>query len=132
VSVLFMNGTADPILPYEGGEVAKGWGKRGSVISTEASIQYWIAHNRTRKGAEVKQFSQRKQDGHRFVTRYRYSGGKNGTEVVLYKIGCGGHTEPSIRARYLGPFELQVGLQNNDIEMADEVWQFFKDKQKGP
>ena len=42
VSVLFMNGTADPILPYEGGEVAKGWGKRGSVISTEASTQYWI------------------------------------------------------------------------------------------
>ena len=132
VSVLFMNGTADPVLPYEGGEVAKGWGKRGSVISTEASIQYWITHNQTKKEAEVKQFPQRKQDGHRFVTRYRYSGGKDGTEVVLYKIGGGGHTEPSIRERYSGPFELQVGLQNNDIEMADEVWQFFKDKQKGP
>ena len=48
----------------------------------------------------------------------------------LYKIGGGGHTEPSIKERYSGPFELQVGLQNNDIEMADEVWQFFKDKQK--
>jgi len=130
VSVLFMNGTTDPLLPYEGGEVAKGWGKRGSVISTDASVHYWIKHNQTKTEPEVKQFPQSKQGGRSSVTRYRYSGGKEGTEVVLYKIEGGGHTEPSIKELYSGPFELQVGLQNCDIEMADEVWCFFKDKQK--
>jgi len=130
VSVLFMNGTADPLLPYEGGEVAKGWGKRGSVISADASVHYWIKHNQTKTEPEAKQFPQRKQGGRSSVTRYRYSGGKEGTEVVLYKIEGGGHTEPSIKELYSGPFELQVGSQNCDIEMADEVWCFFKDKQK--
>ena len=130
VSVLFMNGTADPLLPYEGGEVAKGWGKRGSVISTDASVHYWIKHNHTKTEPEVKQFPQSKRGGHSSVIRYRYSGGKEGTEVVLYKIEGGGHTEPSIKERYSGPFELAVGSQNGDIEMADEVWQFFKDKRK--
>ena len=130
VSVLFMNGTADPLLPYEGGEVAKGWGKRGSVISADASVHYWIKHNQTKTEPEVKQFPQRKQGGRSSVTCYRYSGGKEGAAVVLYKIEGGGHTEPSIKELYSGPFELQVGLQNCDIEMADEVWCFFKDKQK--
>jgi polyhydroxybutyrate depolymerase len=130
VSVLFMNGTADPLLPYEGGEVAKAWGKRGSVISTDASVHYWITHNQTKTEPEVKQFPQRKRGDRSSVTRYRYSGGKADTAVVLYKVDGGGHTEPSIKERYSGPFELVVGSQNGDIEMADEVWYFFKDKQK--
>jgi polyhydroxybutyrate depolymerase len=100
------------------------------VISTEASVHYWIKHNQTKTEPEVKQFPQSKQGGCGSVIRYRYSGGKEGTEVVLYKVGGGGHTEPSIKERYSGPFELAVGSQNGDIEMADEVWQFFKDKQK--
>jgi polyhydroxybutyrate depolymerase len=124
VSALFMNGTADPVLPYDGGEVAKAWGKRGSVISTDASVRYWVQHNQTKAEPEVTQVPPGA------VTRYRYSGGKGGTEVVLYKIEGGGHTEPSIREHYSGPIESAVGAQNSDIEMADEIWGFFKDKQK--
>jgi polyhydroxybutyrate depolymerase len=130
VSVLFMNGTADPVLPYDGGEVAKVWGKRGSVISTEASVRYWITHNQTKTEPDVKQFPARGRGDRGSVTRYLYSGGKGGTEVVLYKIAGGGHTEPSIKEQYSGPFELAVGAQNSDVEMADEIWCFFKDKQK--
>lgn len=130
VSILFMNGTADPVLPYEGGAVAKAWGKRGSVISTDASVRYWIKHNQTKTAPDVKRFPQRGRWDGGSVTRYLYSGGREGTEVVLYKVEGGGHTEPSIREQYSGPFESVVGVQNSDIEMADEIWGFFKDKQK--
>jgi polyhydroxybutyrate depolymerase len=130
VSILFMNGTADPVLPYDGGEVAKAWGRRGSVISTDASVHYWMQHNQTKAEPAIKQFPQRSRDGRGSVTRYCYSGGNGGTEVVLYKIEGGGHTEPSIREQYSGPLENAVGTQNNDIEMADEIWGFFKDKKK--
>ena len=130
VSVLFMNGTADPVLPYAGGEVAKAWGKRGSVISTDASVHYWIRHNQTKTEPEVKRFPQRGKGDRGSVTRYLYSGGKGGTEVVLYKTEGGGHIEPSIREQYSGPFENVIGAQNSDIEMADEMWGFFKEKQK--
>jgi len=129
VSILFMNGTADPVLPYDGGEVAKAWGKRGSVISIDASVRYWIRHNQTKTEPEAVKFPQR-GPGRGSVTRYLYSGGREGTEVVLYKVEGGGHTEPSIREQYTGPFENVIGAQNSDIEMADEVWGFFKEKQK--
>ena len=130
VSVLFMHGTADPILPYKGGEVTIGLAKRGSVISTDASVQYWVKYDQTKTEAEVKKFPPRSPGEHESVTRYIYCCGSEGTAVALYKIENGGHTEPSIKERYSGLFKGIVGSQNGDIEMAEEVWQFFKDKQK--
>ena len=55
----------------------------------------------------------------------RYSGGKAGSEVVLYEVRGGGHTEPSRSERYGFLYRLVVGRQNGDMEMADEVWKFF-------
>jgi polyhydroxybutyrate depolymerase len=130
VSVLFMHGTTDPILPYEGGKVTIGWAKRGGVISTDASVQYWVKYDQTKTEAEVKKFPRSNPGDRSSVTRYLYCCGREGTSVVLYKIEKGGHTEPSIKERYSGLFKEIVGSQNGDIEMAAEVWQFFKDKQK--
>jgi polyhydroxybutyrate depolymerase len=44
ISALFMNGTEDPLVPYDGGQIAS---NRGEVISTDESINYWIARNNT-------------------------------------------------------------------------------------
>ena len=44
VSALFMNGTADPILPYNGGQMAS---NRGLVASSEETLSYWITRNKT-------------------------------------------------------------------------------------
>lgn len=42
VSLLLMNGTADPINPYEGGEVMLDGQSLGSVVSTEQNVQHWL------------------------------------------------------------------------------------------
>jgi poly(3-hydroxybutyrate) depolymerase len=46
----------------------------------------------------------------------------------LYEVFGGGHVEPSIREHYSAIAELYLGRQNHDIEMALEIWNFFKDQ----
>ncbi len=127
-SVLFINGTDDPLLPYEGGEIAPGEGGRGTVLSASESANIWVGHN----GTEVEPIEQELDDldtrDGSTVLRRTWVNGAEGTEVVLYEIRGGGHLEPSIQERYSFIVERLLGGQNNDIEMATEVWNFFKDK----
>lgn len=127
VSVLFMNGTDDPILPFEGGDMAS---NRGNVLSTNESINYWITRNKTDISPTVTLLPDTNPDDNSTVEISLYQNGENNTEIALYKIQDGGHTEPSILERYSNIFKLIVGEQNGDIEMADEIWDFFKDKLK--
>src|SRR5690606_38118732 len=50
VPVLFILGTKDPLVPYEGGMVA-GKGvfskNRGEVLSADESVRYWLDNNET-------------------------------------------------------------------------------------
>lgn len=125
ISALFMNGTDDPINPYAGGAMA---GNRGEVFSTQATIDYWINRNQTDTNAIVTDFADTDTSDDATVKKRLYSNGTNNTEVVLYEIIGGGHTEPSTEERYGDLFKVLVKAQNGDIEMADEVWNFFKTK----
>jgi len=53
LSVLLMNGTKDPIVPWQGGTV-KLWKKTmGEVTSTKESIDFWVRHNRCKKKPKI-------------------------------------------------------------------------------
>jgi polyhydroxybutyrate depolymerase len=127
VSALFMNGTDDPILPYNGGQMPS---HRGEVYSTASTIDYWINKNSTDSLPEITLFNDINTDDRSTTTKYLYKNGQNGTEVALYEIQNGGHTEPSLTERYSNLYLALVGNQNGDIEMANEVWNFFKTKTK--
>ncbi len=127
ISAMFINGTMDPILPFEGGEIDS---DRGEVISTDETIAYWVAKNQTEVTPEITMFIDRDTDDNCTVESFLYSNGISNTEVVLYRVNDGGHTEPSIQERYSNIFKEIVGDQNGDIEIADEVWEFFRDKSK--
>ncbi|MEL6558539.1 MAG: hypothetical protein AAFQ94_10165 [Bacteroidota bacterium] len=127
ISALFMNGTSDPILPYEGGEMAF---DRGEVLSTEASVNYWIDKNNTNAVPQISSFDDIDVNDNSTVEKHLYLNGTDNTEVVLYKVIGGGHTEPSIEERYNSIFLSLTGNQNGDIEMANEVWAFFKNKSR--
>jgi polyhydroxybutyrate depolymerase len=120
VSALFMNGTADPLVPYLGGNT-----ENGSVLSTDSSIAYWVKRNGTKDTPIITEFPQKSSSK---VISYRYAQGLNGTEVMLYKVEGGGHIEPSRRERYSFLWTAFVGTQNGDIESAEEIWSFFKGK----
>ncbi len=125
ISALFMNGTNDPINPFEGGSMAGG---RGEVFSTQETINYWINRNQTDTNAIITDFTDIDTSDNCTVKKYVYANGNSNTEVVLYEVDNGGHTEPSIAERYSDFFKIAVKEQNGDIEMADQIWSFFKNK----
>ncbi len=125
ISALFMNGTQDPINPYEGGEMSD---DRGEVYSSQETIDYWVNRNQTNTTPTVTDFADTDTGDNCTVRKHVYANGINNTEVVFYEVTGGGHTEPSISERYSNAFKLIVKEQNGDIEMANEVWNFFKTK----
>lgn len=127
ISALFMNGTEDPLLPYEGGHIAS---ERGEVKSTDQCIDYWIERNGTSTTPEETILEDVDSTDNSTAVKYLYRNGTNNTEVVLYKIVNGGHTEPSLTEKYVKLYKRIVGNQNKDFEMAVEIWDFFKDKSK--
>ncbi len=129
ISVLFMNGTDDNNLPYNGGTIGNPPNpNHGTVFSTETSVNIWTTFNQTDTITIVTNFPDLDPNDGGTVSRYIYSNGNEGTEVILYKVLGGGHSAPSILEQYSSLFEQSFGRQNHDIEMTTEVWNFFKDK----
>lgn len=127
VSALFMNATLDSFLPFDGGQMSS---NRGAVFSTDSTINYWVSRNKTNFSPIITDLPNINTEDNCTVEKSFYSNGTNNTEVVLYKIIDGGHNEPSIEERYNSIVLGILGNQNGDIEMADEVWGFFKNKSK--
>ncbi len=125
VSALFMNGTDDPYLLYAGGSTGN-----GEAVATESAVAYWVERNETDLTPIITDIPDLNTNDSSTITKYLYQNGGNGTEVVLFKVNDGGHTEPSIAERYSPLWLAIVGSQNGDIEMAHEVWDFFKNKTK--
>lgn len=131
ISILFMNGTNDNHMPYDGGYLSNPPNSdHGSVFSTEASINYWIDFNHTDTVPIAYTFPDLDDTDGGIVEKFTYKNGNQGTEVVFYKVNGGGHSAPSVRERYSVLFEQYFNKQNHDIEMTTEVWNFFKNKTK--
>ncbi len=125
--ILIMNGTADNLVPYDGGTIGP---DSGTALSTDSTINLWVKLNDLPTTPAIHDFTNIEMDDHSTVVRELYSNGATGNEVCLYKVIGGGHAEPSIHHQYSSLFELLVGYQNHDIEMAHEVWEFFSSKSK--
>ncbi|MGH7337299.1 MAG: alpha/beta hydrolase family esterase, partial [Myxococcota bacterium] len=95
VAILILNGTADPMNPYEGGEVALYglFGSRGSVISTDATVSYFAGLAGHRGPPRVVQYPDVATHDHSHAELQIWSDGP-GPEVVLLKVEGGGHTFP--------------------------------------
>jgi polyhydroxybutyrate depolymerase len=125
VSVMLINGTADPIVPYAGGEVRGGG---GGVIGAEASRDFWLrADGLVNAPAVTYTFPHRSASDPTQARETSY-GPRNGPQVETIDIQDGGHVEPSLAYRYGWLYYQLVGKQNGDFESAEEAWKFFKDK----
>ena len=119
VPVLAINGTKDTLVPYEGGGVGL-YHKRGEVLSVARTIDFWVAADSCGPKPETTEIPDvDPQDGIR-VVRERYSGGRDSSEVILYRVEGGGHTWPS-GARRVARF----GKTARDIDATEVIWEFF-------
>jgi len=126
ISVLMIEGTADPLMPYDGGQVHFYAKLRGAVLGTEASLAYWRTVDGLSAPPTSEAIPHRGKDS-TSITRTTW-GPANGPQVRLLRVEGGGHCEPSL-AHQLGWLYTKVcGVQNHDVEAAEEAWQFFKDK----
>jgi len=121
--VLVMNGTDDPLLPYEGGQIAS---VRGEVFSTIQAIDHWVQRNNAELVPIETSIPNNNENDGSTINKYTYEQSTDGARVELYEVVNGGHTEPSVQERYSNIFKRIVGSQNGDLEMAEEVWGFFK------
>jgi polyhydroxybutyrate depolymerase len=115
VSVIHFHGTLDQWIPYKGGVGTR----KVTFNSVEETIQAWVRADGCRPQAQITGYPDRAQDG-TTVTRTTYSGGKNGSEVILITIEGGGHSWPG---RDWHP-EL-LGKSTKNISANDLIWDFF-------
>ena len=118
ISVMFIQGTADPLVHIEGGAVARTHGRN---ISLSDAVRFWVDHNQTSKKTDSADLPHHDPNG-TSVHRDIYRGGKQDTEVAVYTIRGGGHTWPGGEP-YLPAF--LVGKVNHDIDASRVIWEFF-------
>jgi len=126
VSVFILQGTADPLVPYAGGDVA--WG-RGRIIPTSAAAALWVRVDGCLQAPASERLPDADPGDGCTVTSTRWSGGRRGTEVLLYDIHGGGHTWPS-GLPYLP--ERWVGKVCRDVDATEAIWAFFQSHSKRP
>lgn len=124
VSLLLINGTADPLVPYNGGSVGSRFtGSRGDCVSTDSTIQRFIQVNKTTTQPVVTELPDKDKRDNCKAIQYLYSNGIAQSRVCLVKIVGGGHTLPG-SGQYLPKF--LIGKLCNDFEGNEMIWQFFK------
>ena len=127
VNILYMHGTADTKVPWNGLSVKDGDGNPQLVImSIRDSVKFWVDRNQC--GPEVTQLDIPPRQAST-ATRVKSFSSKNcrsGTEVVLYAIIGGGHNWPGV-ADFI-PAAI-AGQVNMDIHASDVIWSFFSTKQ---
>lgn len=126
VPVLFMNGTADPLVPYGGGRGTARIAVSG-VIPTPMAVEYWRTRNGCRLG-DARLSHQPDRDGADGSTvSLIESNCPPGAEVSLFRINGGGHRVPGFDrdARFSRLVDTVLGPQNHDVDGPEEIWRFF-------
>jgi polyhydroxybutyrate depolymerase len=127
ISVLIMNGTEDPLVPWDGGDIHIWWRTFGRVLSTRDTLRFWVERNRCSPStALVEAWDENEEDGTR-VRREVYGECKDDVEVVLYTIEGGGHTWPG-GYQYLP--EWIIGKTSLELNANETIWRFFKAKSR--
>lgn len=124
--MLLMNGTADPLVPYEGGRGSSYYAADG-FWSTDETLAFWRKLNGCETdNAEATDLPDRAPADQSTVTRIS-SRCPGGHDVVLYRINQGGHRMPGFSpdARFPKVAASLLGSQNGDIDAAETIWTFF-------
>jgi len=120
-----MNGTADPIVPFEGmkaGTVKNG-APQPELLSAEDTFDFWAG--RAHCGAFISKDTLPHLDpADPTRAEERVCKGDNGLLSIEYVLHGGGHTWPNLQ---YGPLIRQVvGESNQDVDAGQAIWSFFK------
>jgi len=123
VSLLLMNGTEDPLVPWEGGQVHFLRQRLGNVLSTAATLATWVQADDCDGPARTAWLPDADPGDGTRIRSERYSDCAGGSHVWLYAVEGGGHTWPG-GAQYAP--RLLVGRVSRDARAGELIWDFFR------
>jgi polyhydroxybutyrate depolymerase len=118
--VVMFNGTADPLVPYDGGGVGFA-GLRGLVWAAEETAEFMADVNACGV-VRTTPLPMRSRFERVQVTRFEWTLCRTGSNVALYRFDGGGHQVPGQR-QYLPLF---LGRGYRGLSAADEAFAFFR------
>lgn len=124
ISMAIINGTNDPINPYNGGLVTiLGNSSRGEVRSTAASVAYWAQLAAARK-VESKRLPELDGNPKTWIERDIWRGSDD-VEIRLYTLQGSGHVLPAPTSLVSSLLMKPLGGAAGDMQSASELWEFF-------
>jgi polyhydroxybutyrate depolymerase len=122
VSFLEINGTADPIVPFDGGQIVLAGMNRGLVLSFAQTGAFWAKNAQCAASPTVTALPAIAPPDGTSVTRSSFSGCRSGTGIEGYAVSGGGHAWPG-GPQYLP--KLFVGIASRQLDASETIVQFF-------
>lgn len=119
VSVMIINGTEDPLVPWNGGMVKVLGASRGAVWSADRTFERWLELDDCGPKGDARTDNDPADKTTVVVHRARC---RDDVEVRLYEIQGGGHTWPGGVA-YAN--ERLVGRVSQELDASEEIWRFM-------
>jgi polyhydroxybutyrate depolymerase len=118
IPALFIHGTDDPVVHYDGGTYTPG---RFKVLSAEDSAKAWARFDRCEEKPAQGKLPASEKNAKETKTMI-FGGCHEGVQVALYSVKNGGSTWPG-GEQYMA--EKQVGKTSEALNANDAVWNFF-------
>jgi polyhydroxybutyrate depolymerase len=125
VSILIIQGDADPIVPIAGGAIgAPGEKKRGEILPTADTLALYLKRNGNADDPTKSTLDKVPNDKFS-VEIAKYPDGPGGVKTQYYLVHGGGHNWPGPAAR---PRNVKVteSKVSPDFSASDVIWEFFK------
>jgi polyhydroxybutyrate depolymerase len=122
ISVMLMNGTEDPLVPWDGGQVRFFRQQLGEVLSTPDTVTFWVTANGCDSDAQSVELPDFDPSDDTRIGVDSYSGCDDDVSVILYTVYGGGHTLPG-STQYVPKFI--IGRVSEDLHAGEVIWQFF-------
>lgn len=120
--MMYVVGTADPEIPYNGGTMTNPGVE--PIIGVEAAVQFWVDKNGCDDTPEITNLPDTVTDDNSTVELLTYDNCDCDSDVHFYKIINGGHTWPG---NEIASIEPQLGETNEDINAGLRMLDFFDD-----
>ncbi len=118
--MMIINGTADPINPFNGGDVRLGGANLGPVYSSQETGQYWAKLLGISAAPDTKRLPHKLPPDPTYVDQFTWSQGGQ-PRVVLYAVHGGGHVVPTRSPQDWGG----LGRETRDLDAPVAIWDFF-------
>jgi polyhydroxybutyrate depolymerase len=122
---LSINGTADPLVPFDGEPSAvKNGQHQPALLSADATFRFWADQAGCANKVETVRLPHRDPSDPTWAEKRTRAGCAAGTSSVQFVLHEAGHSEPGVR---YGPLiRGLVGRSNQDVDTGEVVWAHFR------